>query len=110
MTKKAAAVVADQATKAKVLVESGIIRPYSPVKLAKLGKTLMDWGVGPAGGFAALAVRSPDKVGLVDELGELTYKEIDDRGTALADALRDLGVKAGDGVAVMARNHRFFID
>ncbi len=110
IAKRAATAVADQATKAKVLAGSGIIRPYSPVTLAKLGKTLLDWGVGPAGGFAALAVRSPNRVGLVDELGELTYKEIDDRGTALADSLRDLGVKEGDGVAVMARNHRFFVD
>lgn len=108
--KKAAAVVADQATKARVLAESGIIRPYSPVTLAKLGKTLMEWGVGPAGGFAALAVRNPDGVGIIDELGELTYKEIDERGTALADSLRELGVEAGSGVAIMARNHRGFID
>jgi acyl-CoA synthetase (AMP-forming)/AMP-acid ligase II len=108
--KQAAAVVADQATKVKVLAGSGIIRPYSPVTLVKLAKTLKDWGVGPAGGFAALALRNPDGTGLVDELGELTYKEIDDRGTALADSLRSMGVKAGDSVAVMARNHRFFID
>jgi acyl-coenzyme A synthetase/AMP-(fatty) acid ligase len=110
IAKKAATLVTDQATKVRVLAGSGILRPYSPITLAKLGKTLLDWGVGPAGGFAALAVRSPNKVGLVDELGELTYKEIDDRGTALADSLRELGVGAGDGVAVMARNHRFFID
>jgi acyl-CoA synthetase (AMP-forming)/AMP-acid ligase II len=110
MTKKVATVVSDQATKARVLTQSGIIRPYSPITLAKLGKTLLDWGVGPAGGFAALALRSPDRVGIIDELGELTYREIDERGTALADSLRELGVEAGDGVAIMARNHRGFID
>jgi len=110
MTKKATAIVTEQATRARVLAGSGIVRPYSPVTLAKLGKTLLEWGVGPAGGFAALAVRAPDKVGLVDELGELTYKEIDDRGTALADSLRELGVSSDSGVAIMARNHRFFLD
>ena len=110
MTKKAAAVVADQATKAKVLGQSGIIRPYSPVTLVKMAKTLKDWGVGPAGGFAALALRNPNGVGIIDELGSLTYREIEERGTALADSLRDLGVGAGDGVAIMARNHRGFID
>ena len=110
ITKQAATLVADQATKVKVLAGSGIIRPYSPVTLAKLAKTLKDWGVGPAGGFAALALRNPNGVGIVDELGELTYKEIDDRGTALADSFRNLGVKQGDSVAIMARNHRFFID
>ena len=110
IAKQAAAIVTDQATKVRVLAGSGIIRPYSPVTLAKMAKTLKDWGVGPAGGFAALALRNPDGVGIIDELGSLTYKEIDDRGTALADSLRDLGVKAGDGVAIMARNHRGFID
>jgi acyl-CoA synthetase (AMP-forming)/AMP-acid ligase II len=107
---KVAAFAVDSATKARVLAESGIIRPYSPITLARMGKTLLDWGVGPAGGFAALAVRSPDGVGLVDELGELTYKEIDERGTALADSLRELGVKDGESVAIMVRNHRGFID
>src|SRR5688500_12130707 len=110
MTQKAAAVVADQATKVRVLSASGIIRPHSPVTLVRLVRTLKDWGVGPAGGFAALALRNPDGIGVIDELGSLTYKEIDDRGTALADSLRNMGVKAGDSVAIMARNHRFFID
>ncbi|QIK65925.1 AMP-binding protein [Nocardioides sp. HDW12B] len=109
-TNRVTAVLSDQVVKAKVLTGSGIIRPYSPRTLFRLAKTVKDWGVGPAGGFAALAVRSPDAVGLVDELGELTYKEIDDRGTALADALTGLGVKQGEGLAIMARNHRGFID
>jgi acyl-CoA synthetase (AMP-forming)/AMP-acid ligase II len=108
--KAVTAAVADQATKLKVLAGSGIVRPYSPVTLARLALTLKRYGVGPAGGFAALALRNPDGVGLVDELGSLTFKEIDDRGTALADSLRDLGVREGDGVAIMARNHRGFVD
>jgi fatty-acyl-CoA synthase len=104
------AVVKDQAVKAKVLTGSGIIRPYSPRTLFRLAMTLKNWGVGPAGGFAALAVRAPDSVGFVDELGELTYGEIDARGTALADSLRSLGVAQGEGLAIMARNHRGFLD
>ncbi|MDX6326982.1 MAG: hypothetical protein QOK15_3336 [Nocardioidaceae bacterium] len=106
----ATAVAVDSATKARVLAESGVIRPYSPLTLAKIGKTLLDRGLGPAGGFAALALRSPDRVGLVDELGELTYQEIEERGTALADSFRDLGVDEGGTVAIMVRNHRGFID
>ncbi len=110
VTQRAAAAAADQVVKAKVLTGSGIIRPYSPVTLAKMALTLKSWGVGPAGGFAALAVRAPDTVGFVDEIGPLTYREIDDRATAVADALRGLGVKEGGGVAIMARNHRGFLD
>ncbi len=109
-TSKGAALLAHQVTRAKVLAGSGIIRPYSPVTLARMGRTVLRWGVGPAGGFAALALRNPDGVGLVDELGELTYKQMDDRGNALADALRERGVGAGDGVAIMVRNHRGFVD
>ncbi|WKN47175.1 AMP-binding protein [Nocardioides sp. Arc9.136] len=97
-------------TGAKVLASSGIIRPYPPAVLARLARTVKDWGTGPAGGFASLAVRYPDRVGLVDELGELTFGELHRRSNALARALRARGVGEGDGVAVMCRNHRGFID
>lgn len=95
---------------AKTLAKAGIIRPYSPKVLVGLVKTVTTWGIGPAGGFAALAVRSPQQVGLVDELGSLTWGEMHQRSNALARALRAQGVSEGDSVAVMCRNHRGFID
>ena len=52
----------------------------------------------------------PDRVGLVDELGELTFGELHQRSNALAHALRELGVGEGDSVALMCRNHRDFVD
>ena len=64
------------ATGLKVLAGSGIVRPYSPATLARVLGTVRAWGTGPAGGFAALAVRSPDRVGLIDELGSLTFGEL----------------------------------
>ena len=98
------------ATSLKVLGGAGIIRPYSPVTLVRLGRTIKDWGTGPAGGFTSLAVRSPDGIGLVDELGSLTFGEMHARSNSLARALRALGVGEGDGVAILCRNHRGFID
>ncbi len=95
---------------AGAVLRSGLVRPYSPLTLARLARTLHRWGVGPAGGFAALAVRNPHGVGLVDERGELTYREIEERGTALADSWRAAGVGSGDAVALMVRNHRGFVD
>ncbi len=86
------------------------MRPYSPLVLARMAASVLAWGLGPAGGFAALAGRNPHGVGLIDELGALTYGEINRRGTALADSWRRHGVDAGDGVAIMARNHRGFVD
>jgi acyl-CoA synthetase (AMP-forming)/AMP-acid ligase II len=46
----------------------------------------------------------------VDELGTLTFRELDTRTNALAHALSDAGVKEGDAVALMCRNHRGFIE
>ncbi len=102
--------VAAAGTSLKVLTESGIIRPYSPVVLAGIAREIRRWGTGPAGGFAALAVRAPHQVGLVDELGSLTYGELHRRSNALARALAHRGVAEGDSVALMCRNHRGFVD
>ena len=101
---------AASATSLKVLTESGIIRPYSPRVLLGIARAIHAWGTGPAGGFAALAVRSPHRVGLIDELGSLTYGELHRRSNALARALAEQGVTEGDSVALMCRNHRGFVD
>lgn len=97
-------------TSVKVLAGSGVVRPFGPRKLYGLARTVLKWGTGPAGGFATLAVRYPDQVGLIDELGELTFGEIHQRSNALAHALKDEGIREGDSVAVMCRNHRGFVD
>ncbi len=94
----------------KVLAESGILRPYSPVALAKAGRALQQWGTGPAGGFLAMATLVPDRVWIIDEQGDLTFREVDRRTNALARALQKLGVSEGDSVALMARNHRGFVE
>lgn len=101
---------AEAGTGARVLLSSGIVRPYSPVVLVGLLRTVRAWGTGPAGGFATLALREPDRVGIVDERGELTYGELHRRSNALAHALRRRGVGEGDGVALMCRNHRGFVE
>ncbi|HET6166723.1 MAG TPA: AMP-binding protein [Marmoricola sp.] len=110
IAEKIAAQARNKAIAARVLTQSGVIRPFSPVTLASLVTTLRSWGMGVAGGFSAVAIRFPDRTGLVDELGDLTFREIDERSNALADALAKRGVGAGDGVALLARNHRGFVD
>ena len=102
--------VADAAVSLKVLATAGVVRPYGPVRLARLLSTLKAWGTGPAGGFASLAVRHPDRVGLIDERGELTFADLHRRSNALARGLAALGVREGDAVALMCRNHRGFVD
>ncbi|MGA8247824.1 MAG: AMP-binding protein [Nocardioides sp.] len=97
-------------TSARVLGDSGVLRPVPPVALARMGKALKDWGTGPAGGFAAMAARQPGRVALIDERGSLTFGEMHRRSNALARALAERGVGEGDSVAVMCRNHRGFVD
>ncbi len=92
------------------LASTGVIRPYRPDKLFRLAKTLAYWGTGPAGGYTALAVRMPTAIGIVDERGPLTFDEIHRRTNAVANALAELGVQEGDLVALLARNHRGFVD
>jgi acyl-CoA synthetase (AMP-forming)/AMP-acid ligase II len=94
----------------KVMATSGVLRPYGPLTLAGIGRTIFEWGIGFAGGIGALAIRAPQEVGLIDELGELTWREIDERSTRLAHSLKELGVSEGDSVAVLCRNHRYFVD
>ncbi|HEU4512415.1 MAG TPA: AMP-binding protein [Nocardioidaceae bacterium] len=110
MIAKARSLLAKELTTLRVLTVSGVIRPYPPSTLAGIVKSLRDWGMGPAGGFATVAVRARHQVALIDELGELTYGQLHERSNALARGLRDLGVDEGDSVAVLCRNHRGFVD
>ena len=102
--------VAGLGTTLHVLGRAGVIRPYGPRTMAGLGMAVLQWGTGPAGGFAALAARCPQQVGLIDDLGELTWGELHRRSNSLARALSEQGVGEGDSVAVLCRNHRGFID
>jgi fatty-acyl-CoA synthase len=56
------------------------------------------------------AMRQGDRPGLIDELGTLSFNEIEARANALACALRARGVREGDSVGILCRNHRWFLD
>ena len=92
------------------LTGAGIIRLQRPDRALRTAISLIRWGVTPAAGYEASAARYPDEVALIDELGQLTFREIQQRTNSLAHALADDGVNEGDGVAIMARNHRGFVE
>jgi acyl-CoA synthetase (AMP-forming)/AMP-acid ligase II len=94
----------------KVLIDAGVIRPMRPDRLWGVLRTLQRWGRSPAAGAISLAERYPDETMIVDELGTLSYSEVDTRTNALAHSLSDAGLGEGDGVGVMCRNHRGFIE
>jgi acyl-CoA synthetase (AMP-forming)/AMP-acid ligase II len=94
----------------KTLAEAGVIRPVRPDKLARSARELLRYGASPAAGIASAAINHGDEVALIDEAGELTFADLHLRSNALANALAEEGIEAGQGVAIMARNHRNFID
>src|SRR4051794_7772030 len=100
----------DAAFELKVFNEVGLIRPMRPDKLARLAERYIRWGAAPALGSAANAITHPDSTAIIDEAGALTWLETHRRSNALARALRDQGIGLGDGVAIMCRNHRYFIE
>jgi acyl-CoA synthetase (AMP-forming)/AMP-acid ligase II len=94
----------------KILADAGVIRPMRPDRVLKVIQTLARWGRSPAAGAITLANRFPDETAIVDELGTLTFRELHERSNGLAHAFSDAGIVEGDGVAVMCRNHRGFIE
>jgi acyl-CoA synthetase (AMP-forming)/AMP-acid ligase II/uncharacterized membrane protein len=94
----------------KILVNAGVVRPIRPDRFWEVVRTLQRWGRSPAAGAISLAVRFSDEPMIVDDLGMLTFSDVHTRTNALAHALSDAGIVEGDGVGIMCRNHRGFIE
>ncbi len=84
-----------------------LIAPMRPDRYLRMGAAVRRAGVSATVGFAAAAQRCPDRPGLIDEKGTLTWKQLDDRIDALGVALQKLDPGT---VAVMCRNHRGFVE
>lgn len=90
------------------IMESGAFRLEPPQNYVAMAADIYKWG--EFGMLPSLnARRTPDRAACVDEDGEFTYRELDEAAHAVANGLIDKGVKAGDGVALLARNHRWFL-
>ncbi len=102
--------VADAVFEVKVLRESGILTPVRPDKAARIGSTFVRWGASPATGIATAAIHYPHETALVDERGSLSFERVHRRSNALAHAFAEMGIGYGDGVGIMCRNHRGFVE
>jgi fatty-acyl-CoA synthase len=91
------------------IARAGVLTPETPHRLLQMARAFEHYGM-YGGMISVAALRDGDRVGLVDELGELTFTQLDWRSNALANALRDHGVNAGDGVGIMCRNHRGILE
>ena len=90
------------------MITSGAFGFEPPQNLAALGADVVRWG--EIGMIPALnARRNPHRTAIVDDEGTMTFTELNDAVNAVANGLLDLGVRGGDGVAILARNHRWFL-
>ena len=89
----------------KVLQNSGAIdlkKPKQVVEAVKLGKS-----IGPIATVVGHVAReSPNQAAIVDEAGMLTFAEFDARANAIANQLHADGLREGDVVGIIARDHR----
>jgi acyl-CoA synthetase (AMP-forming)/AMP-acid ligase II len=100
----------DAAFTVKVLAEAGMIRPVRPDRFARGVRELIRWGASPPAGIATAAIANPHEAAVLDDAGSLTFSHLHRRSNALAHGLRATGIREGDGIAIMCRNHRGFID
>jgi acyl-CoA synthetase (AMP-forming)/AMP-acid ligase II len=94
----------------KSLIDTGMFEPLRPDRVLQSLVALRRWGATPAGAYSGAAARHPDRLALVDERGALSFAQVNRRTNALAHELRKAGISEGDGVAIMCRNHRGFIE
>jgi acyl-CoA synthetase (AMP-forming)/AMP-acid ligase II len=94
----------------RILAQSGMLAPMRPDRAARVALIGARWGASPATGVLVGAVRHPDRTMIIDDLGSLSYAEVDKRSNAVASALRAQGVDEGDRVGLMCRDHRGFVE
>jgi acyl-CoA synthetase (AMP-forming)/AMP-acid ligase II len=95
---------------ARTLAGAGVLHPGRPDHVLGAVRALVRFGPTPAGGYGASAERYGDETAVIDELGTLTFREVNERTNALAHGLAASGITEGDSVGLMCRNHRGFIE
>jgi fatty-acyl-CoA synthase len=90
------------------MFEAGAFKLEPPQNVAAMVADIRRWG--EFGMIPALnARRTPNRTAIIDDDGEMTFKELDDAANAVANGLLAIGVKGGDGLALLIRNHRWFL-
>jgi acyl-CoA synthetase (AMP-forming)/AMP-acid ligase II len=98
-----------------------LIAPMRPDRYLRIAAAMWRENMSSTSGFAATAQRCPDRPGLIDELGTLTWRELHEQSDALAAALHalpgaasptsDVAAQAAPKtIGIMARNHRGFVE
>ncbi len=94
----------------KMLFGSRMMTLMRPDKYVGFVKVIRTQGTHATSGFALAAVRAPHGIGIIDERGSLTWTEIQQRAGAFGAGLIEANGGPVTSVAILARNHRGFVD
>ncbi len=99
----------DEAAYLRACTGRGLIPLQSPDKLARVAWTMLRFG-SLGGTIHAAALLYPERTAIIDEIGAISYAEMDRNSSAIAHEWAARGVEAGQGIAILARNHRHFFE
>ena len=90
------------------MISSGAFGLEPPQNFAALAADIRRWGeVGMIPSHNAR--RNPNRLALIDDEGPMTFAELNEAVNAATNGLLEMGVRGGDGVAILCRNHRWFL-
>src|SRR3954447_21252374 len=101
------------------MVRAGVLAPLRPDRYLRMAAAARGGGSVTLG-FAIAAQRCPDRAGLVDELGTLSWRQVREGANALAAGLVGLLETSPESirsrpphnlrtVGILCRNHRGFV-
>jgi fatty-acyl-CoA synthase len=93
----------------RVLSRAGLVRPSELGQALSRLTEVRRWGP-LAGSLRRAARQEPDRIGLIDEQGASTYRELDRRSNALARSLRRWQFQPGQTVGVLCRDHGWMVE
>ena len=99
----------DEAHYIALCIRSGVIGVELPHRVAQMLRAFDRFGT-LGGAVSVASIRGGGRIGVIDELGSLSFRELDQRSNSLANGWRGRGLEPGDAVTILTGNHRGFLD
>jgi acyl-CoA synthetase (AMP-forming)/AMP-acid ligase II len=93
----------------RAVLNTGLLKGGTASEKLDAVKYVARYGATLAGLLEAGAARYPDRIALVDDEGELTYRELRTQARLTAHVLASRGIDENSRVGIMARNGRGFL-
>jgi len=88
-----------------ILARAGFIGVETPRRFLRILRTLREYG--PFGAASRIAaIRHGDQPAINDELGEISFAQLDELTNRLTDAYATRGLDTGSTIGILCRNHR----